>query len=178
MSVLLRAFTISLFLALVSPLVVSAQSVDAPATDSVTVLTVGGDLTKSVDLSMADLLKLPKITYGFHKRSGNSVDAEFDGVTLATLLALVGVKKDDLQEALLDAYLLVESADGNRMVFSLPEIDSDSGCRGVILAFRRDSQMLSESEGPLRLITLDGSRDKRWIKNVRKLTIVRVKVAS
>lgn len=63
MSVLLRAFTISLFLALVSPLVVSAQSVDAPATDSVTVLTVGGDLTKSVDLSMADLLKLPKITY-------------------------------------------------------------------------------------------------------------------
>lgn len=178
MDVLLRASAISLFLTLVSIDVVSAQSIDAPATDSATVLTIGGDVAKSIDLSIADLVKLPHSKFS-HSGPGKNEGAEFDGILLSALLALAGVESgDNLWERWSDAYLLVESADGNHVVFSLPEIDSSSGGHNVILALRRDGQMLDDSEGPLQIVNSSGSRKARWVKHVRKMTVVRVKTAS
>src|SRR4029453_4292132 len=43
------------------------------------------------------------------------------------------------------------AADGFQAVFALPELDTASADRGVLLADARDGQALSDNEGPLRI---------------------------
>ena len=49
-------------------------------------------------------------------------------------------------------YLVVEAADGYRVVFALPELDPGYTDRTILLADRRDGKPLSDREGPLQVI--------------------------
>ena len=55
-------------------------------------------------------------------------------------------------------YLLVEAADGYRVVFALPELDRRFTERVVLLAEHRDGQPLAAAEGPLRLVVPEEKR--------------------
>jgi DMSO/TMAO reductase YedYZ molybdopterin-dependent catalytic subunit len=70
--------------------------------------------------------------------------------------------------------LLVEAADGYRVVIALPEIDSAFTDKQVVLAFLRDGKPLDEKEGPYRIVIPDEKRMARWVKRVTALKVVDV----
>lgn len=68
-------------------------------------------------------------------------------------------------------YLLVEAADGYRVVFALPELDAAFTDRKVYLATRRDGKALTDKEGPFRIVVPDDKRPARWVRQVTALRI-------
>jgi hypothetical protein len=70
-------------------------------------------------------------------------------------------------------YLLVEAADGYRVVFAFPELDPAFTERVVLLADQRDGQPLATAEGPLRLVVPDEKRQARGVRQVASCTVRR-----
>jgi hypothetical protein len=70
--------------------------------------------------------------------------------------------------------LLVEAADGYRVVIALPELDPAFTDRQVLLAFLKDGKPLDEKEGPYRIVIPDEKRMARWVRQVTTLKIVDV----
>jgi hypothetical protein len=70
--------------------------------------------------------------------------------------------------------LLVEAADGYRVVIALPEIDPAFADKQVVLAFLRDGKPLDAKEGPYRIVIPDEKRMARWVRQVTTLRIVEV----
>jgi DMSO/TMAO reductase YedYZ molybdopterin-dependent catalytic subunit len=133
-------------------------------------LIVSGDVASPLKLSAADLAKLPRRAVKATEHDGKS--ATFEGVALVEVLKLAGVEfGDKLRGKKLVSYLLVEAADGYRVVFALPELDPAYSDRVVLLADRRDAQPLSEKEGNVRIVVPDEKRQGRWVRQVVSLTI-------
>ena len=70
--------------------------------------------------------------------------------------------------------LLVEAADGYRVVIALPEIDPAFTDKQVVLAFLKDGKPLDTKEGPYRIVIPDEKRMARWVRQVTMLKIVDV----
>jgi hypothetical protein len=70
--------------------------------------------------------------------------------------------------------LLVEAADGYRVVIALPEIDPAFTDKQVVLAFLKDGKPLDAKEGPYRIVIPDEKRMARWVRQVTTLKIVDV----
>jgi hypothetical protein len=68
--------------------------------------------------------------------------------------------------------LLVEAADGYRVLFALPEIDPAFTDKRVVLAFLKDGKPLDAKEGPYRIVVPDEKRMARWVRQVTTLKIV------
>ncbi|HXM48259.1 MAG TPA: hypothetical protein VN956_10340 [Pyrinomonadaceae bacterium] len=86
-----------------------------------------------------------------HCRSNRvGTEASFDGIELADVLKLAGVKfGEQLRGKDLALFLVVGAVDGYHAVFALPELDHAFTDRIIILADRRDGNALAEKEGPL-----------------------------
>jgi hypothetical protein len=107
--------------------------------------------------------------------SVNNVSGRFSGVMLADLLAMVGASAGDaLQAPALASYVLVEGADGYRVLFSLAEANSSFAEKVVLLVDRKDGAPLAPSDGPFQLIVPDERRPARWVRNVTRISVVRV----
>jgi hypothetical protein len=136
---------------------------------SITVQAEGG---KPVVLTRADLESLPH-----HKITTASGDkpAIYDGVALKDVLQKAEV---DLGESLkgkrLASYLLVEAADGYKVVIALPELDPAFNDKTFVLAYQRDGQPLDAKEGPYRIVIPDEKRMARWVRQVTALKILDV----
>jgi hypothetical protein len=72
----------------------------------------------------------------------------------------------------LASYLLVEAADGYRVVMALPELDPAFTDKQVVLAFLKDGKPLDDKEGPYRIVIPDEKRMARWVRQVTTLKIV------
>ncbi len=68
--------------------------------------------------------------------------------------------------------LLVEAADGYRVVIALPEIDSAFTDKQFVLAFLKDGKPLNDKEGPYRIVIPEEKRMARWVRQVTTLKIV------
>lgn len=99
----------------------------------------------------------------------------YEGVCLATVLHAAGAPWGSKSSLWLDCYVVVEAADGYRVVFSVPEIDPGSAHKTVLLADRRNGKPLSKTEGPYQVIEEDARHRGRW---VRQVTAIRLRVAS
>jgi hypothetical protein len=120
----------------------------------------------------ADFAHLPRTSVQVYDHAGTSIT--YAGVLLRDIVAAAGVPLgDQLRGDRLALYLVVEAADGYRVVFALPELDAAFTDRVVLVADRRDEQPLSTTEGPLRLIIPDEKRHARWIRQVVAITIRR-----
>lgn len=116
-----------------------------------TVLRVGGEGAPPLTLRDADLAHLPRTVVRVHEHAGTV--ATYAGALVRDILALAGVPQGEpLRGDRLALYVVVEAADGYRVVFALPELDAAVTDRVVLLADRRDEQPLPAAEGPLRLI--------------------------
>jgi hypothetical protein len=85
-----------------------------------------------------------KVTSGSSGRS-----RIFEGVSLKAVLEGGGVEFGEaLKGKRLASCLLVEAADGYRVVIALPEIDSAFTDKQTALAFLKDGKPLDDKEGP------------------------------
>jgi hypothetical protein len=133
---------------------------------------VEGESAPPLTLQDADFAHLPRTSVQVHDHAGTSVT--YAGVLLRDIMALAGVPLgDQLRGDRLALYLVVEAADGYRVVFALPELDAAFTDRIVLVADRRDDQPLSATEGPLRLIIPDDKRHARWMRQVVALAMRR-----
>jgi len=123
-------------------------------------------------LNRKDLEALPriKVTAAEHGSS-----ASFEGVTLKSVLEKAGVTfGESMRGKRLTNCLLVEAADGYRVVIALPELDPAFTDKQTILAFLRDGKPLGEKEGPYRIVIPEEKRMARWVRQVTTLKIVDV----
>jgi hypothetical protein len=71
--------------------------------------------------------------------------------------------------------LLVEAADGYKVVFAVTEFDPAFATREIILADKRDGKTLDAKEGPLRIVAPGDKRPARWIRQVTTFRVIAVK---
>ncbi|MBV9480436.1 MAG: molybdopterin-dependent oxidoreductase [Acidobacteria bacterium] len=124
-------------------------------------------------LSRTDLEALPRVKVTASQHS--SAPVSFEGVTLKSVLEKAGVRfGESMKGPQLATCLLVEAADGYRVVIALPELDPAFTDKQMVLAFQRDDKPLGEKEGPYRIVIPDEKRMARWVRRVTMLRIVDV----
>lgn len=135
-------------------------------------LTVETDAGKRV-LNRADLESLPHLTVTASEHGSPPVS--FEGVALKSVLEKAGVTFGEaMRGKRLTNCLLVEAADGYRVVIALPELDPAFTDKQIVLAFLRDGKPLDKKEGPYRIVIPDEKRMARWVRQVTALKIVDV----
>ena len=136
------------------------------------VFRIGGDVERPQQWTLDDLAKLPRREVRTRDRDGT--EATFAGVALLDLLPLAEVPLGEkLRGSNMALYLLIEAADGYRVVFALPELDPGFTERVVLLADQRNGRPLSPKEGPLRLVVPGEKRHARWVRQVESCTVRR-----
>jgi hypothetical protein len=125
---------------------------------------------KEIILSPEALAKLPRQSVNVKDRRANSTT--YEGMALGEVLRSAGVTLGkNLRGPLLANYLLVEASDGYRVVFALPEVDPDMTGKVVLLADRKDGQLLNAQEGPYRVVVPDDKHNTRWVKQVTRISV-------
>lgn len=135
-------------------------------------LTVQNETGKQTQLARADVEALPhiKVTSG-----ASGASATFEGVLLKAVLERAGVGfGETLKGKRMASCLLVEAADGYRVVIALAEIDPAFADKQIVLAFLKDGKPMDDKEGPYRIVIPDEKRMARWVRQVTTLKIVDV----
>jgi hypothetical protein len=136
-------------------------------------LTIQPKAGKQTVLSKADIDSLPHVKVTTHAADAS---ATFEGVALKPLLEKAGVEfGHSLRGKRLASCLLVEAADGYRVVIALPEIDPDFSDKQIVLAFLQDGKPLDANAGPYRIVIPDEKRMARWVRQVTVLKIADVR---
>lgn len=133
-------------------------------------LTVQTGAAKQTLLTRAEIEALPhvKITT---TTSGSATT--FEGIALRALLEKAGVGfGETMRGKKLASYLLVEAADGYRVVIALPELDPAFTEKQVVLAFLKDGKPMDDKEGPYRIVIPDEKRMARWVRQVTTLKVI------
>jgi hypothetical protein len=135
-------------------------------------VTVQADAGKQVILSRSDIESLAHIQV----TAGTPADpVVFEGVTLRSVLEKAGVGfGESLKGKRLASCLMIQAADGYRVMVALPELDPAFTDKKVLLVFLRNGKPMDEKEGPYRVVIPDEKRMARWVRQVTKLTIVEV----
>jgi hypothetical protein len=134
-------------------------------------LTIQTETGKQTALTRTDIEAMPHIKVITQPPDNSS----YDGVALKTLLEKAGVEfGHSLRGKRMASCLLVEAADGYRVVIALPEIDPDFNDKQVVLAFSQNGKPLDAKEGPFRIVIPEEKRMARWVKQVTTLKIVDV----
>src|SRR5579862_8016417 len=135
------AFNMKRQFSLLGPLFVLILMVHSTQAQQLTVQTESG---KQVVLSRSDIEGLPHI----QTTAGPSSDpATFEGVALKSVLEKAGVSLGgSLKGKRLASCLVVEAADGYRVVIALPELDPDFTDKQILLVFLRNGKPLDEKE--------------------------------
>lgn len=132
-------------------------------------LTIQTESGKTTVLTRADIEALP------HVKITTGAPTTFEGILLKALLEKAGVGfGETLKGKRLASCLLVEAADGYRVVIALPEIDPAFSDKQMVLAFLKDGKPLDEKEGPYRIVIPDEKRMARWVRQVTTFKIVDV----
>jgi len=98
---------------------------------------------------------------------------DFEGVTLASLLARVGADvSKPLQGQDLAAAIRVTAADGYQVVLALSEIDPATRKGAVLLADRDSGKPLDAANGPYRLVVSDDIRPARSARQVTRIEVL------
>jgi hypothetical protein len=135
-------------------------------------LTIQTETGKKTVLARADIEALPHTKVSTRIADTTST---FEGVSLQSLLEKAGIVfGESLRGKRLASCLLVEAADGYRVVIALPEIDAGFTDKQIVVAFSQDEKPLDAKTGPYRLVIPDEKRMARWVRQVTTLTIVEV----
>jgi hypothetical protein len=140
-------------------------------------LTIQTDAGKQVVFGQADIEALPR-TKVVTNNSGDTLT--FEGPLLKAVLEKAGIQfGESLKGKRLASCLLVEAADGYRVVIALPELDpaflgAASSEKQVVLAYLKNGKPLDTKEGPYRIVIPQEKRMARWVKQVTALKIVDV----
>lgn len=166
----LHKICFAVFACLTMAMIASAQT--TPSENATVRLNVSGEVERTLNLTAADLVKLPRRSLRAKGHDGKQ--SEFEGVPVVEILQLAGVKfGDGLRGKNLALYLLVEASDGYRAVYALPELDPAFTDKIILLADKRDGKQLDSKEGPLRIVVPDERRQSRWVHQVIRFVVKR-----
>jgi hypothetical protein len=135
-------------------------------------IAVQNDTSAPVNVTATDITAMPhqKVSVDDHGKT-----ITFEGVPLRLVLEKAGVAfGDSLRGKRLSSYLLVEAADGYRVVIALPELDPGFTDRVILLADNADGHPLDSKEGPFRIVIPGEKRMARWVRQVIALKVVQV----
>jgi DMSO/TMAO reductase YedYZ molybdopterin-dependent catalytic subunit len=162
---------LAIFLASLS--LTSKASAQTPATAE---LRVTGAVSTLLTLTIADLKKMPRKTltvFNPHEKKQET----YQGVLLEEILRRAGVPQGEhLKGSALTTYILADSEDNYRVVFSLPELDSGILDSEVIVADTLDGTPLRPQQGPFKLVAPHEKRPARWVRMLKSLTVVRAPI--
>jgi len=147
----------------------STGAVSAQAPAPLTVVVEG--TARSVPATSLQKLPRDSVRMVFHGQA----TALYEGVSLAGVLREVGVQMDSLRGPALATRLVVEAADGYRVVLALADLDPTLGGRRVLLADRMNGRPLPPDEAPWRLVV---TGDQRPLRSARQRTTIRVREES
>ena len=149
-----------------------ALAVAAPAAAQASLQLVGESGT-SVEISLDSLRRMPQVEV--KGRIHDGPELVFKGPSLDALLRLAGAPEGrNLRGPALRLVVLAVARDGYAVVYSLAEISPDFGARQGIVALEQDGQPLSEKDGPLRIVLEGDQHPSRWIRQLERLSIVKV----
>jgi DMSO/TMAO reductase YedYZ molybdopterin-dependent catalytic subunit len=154
-----------IFFALVAPEYSQGEQ-DSPASLLRLVGPDGGERS----VTQEDWGKLPRTSVKARDHGGDIVT--FEGVPARELLKLVAAPfGHELRGQQLALYVVAEAVDGYKVVYALPEFDQDFTDGVILIADRRNGEVLPPKEGPLRIVVPWEKRQARW---VRQLTVLRL----
>lgn len=155
------------------PFIVSCCFLFAVTALSAQTLQVTDTEGHATTLSATQIATLPRSTV---KVLDHDKPAEFEGISLASVLSLAGVQMGDkLRGPRMTEVLLVEAADGYKVAFALAELDPAFAVRDIIVADKRDGKPLDAKEGPWRVVAPGDKRPARWVRQVTSLRLIPVK---
>jgi hypothetical protein len=135
-------------------------------------LTVRAESGKQTVLARADIEALPRVKV---TTSASGTATTFEGASLKAVLERGGLEfGQTMKGKRLASCLLVEAADGYRVVIALPELDEAFTDKQIVLAFLKDGKPLDDKEGPYRIVIPDEKRMARWVRQVTALKIADV----
>ena len=144
-----------------------------PAALHAQAIQITSDQGHTTSLNPEQIAKLPHVTVN---ATDHDTPAQFEGVPMAAVLGAVGITLGDtLRGERLTEVLLIEAADGYKVVFALAEFDPAFAPREIILADKRDGKPLTGKEGPFRIVAPGDKRQARWIRQVTGMKVVVVK---
>jgi len=119
---------------------------------------------RCIALTAFDLAALPHdtATVSFHEDPAR----RYEGVPVHALLREAGVRADSTRGPALRMRVVIEAADGYRVVLSLAELDPTLPDRRALLADRVDGAPLAGNEAPFRLLLVGDPRHNRWARQV------------
>ena len=138
-------------------------------------LTIEAEGGKQIVLRKSDIESSPHVQLTIPASHDSTASVRYEGVALKSLLEKAGVEfGHSLRGKRMASCLLVEAADGYRVVIALPELDPDFTDKQIVLAFSQNGKPLDAKEGPYRIVMPDEKRMARWVKQVTMLKIVDV----
>jgi DMSO/TMAO reductase YedYZ molybdopterin-dependent catalytic subunit len=149
----------------------AAAQTPSPDTTTAPALLIKGAVKQELHLTLADLKAIPrtKVTAKGH----DATTHEYEGVTLATLLAKAGAPQaGDLRGKNMSLCVVAEASDGYRAAFSLAELDPDFAAESVLVADTVNGKALGPDQGPLRLIVPGDRRQGRWVRLLKIISVV------
>ena len=140
-------------------------------------LTVSGDVTNPLTLSLDALKNMPRKT--IHVKNEHAQEDEvYEGVPLGAILKQAGVPQGgQIRGKAMATYVLAQGADGYQVLFSLPELDSDFEDSDVLVADTMGGKPINDKLGPLRLVVPNDKRPARWVRMLTSIKIVRLNKA-
>ena len=154
----------SFFLVLFLPAVLAGSAVRGQTMQPGVIraeIRVEGEVAHPLTLNSADLAKMKRIVVSGEDRDGKV--HSYSGVAVAEILQQAGAPMGaQLRGDNMTKYLLVRSADGYEILFSLAELDSTFTDRTVLLADSMDGQPLPADIGPFRIIIPAEKKHARW----------------
>ena len=131
---------------------------------------VDGEVAKSLTLNIGGLSKMKRSTVTMKDHNGK--EHSYTGVAIQEILEEAGVTMGiQLRKENLSKYLMVKCADGYKVLFSLPELDSGFTDRKIILADSSDGAPLSADIGPFRVVVPDEKKGARSCFKVQELSV-------
>ena len=151
----------------------------AQATDSAryvtTAVSVGGNVERTLKLSVDDLRKLPvqQITdrRNVSVAGGAATDStrRLTGTLLRDVLDAAGLverRRTDLRRS----YVVASASDGYSVVFSWGELYNAPAGDGVLIVYEHDGASLPDSEGRIALVSVNdkrsGPRHVKWLNRI------------
>jgi hypothetical protein len=153
-----------------------ATAAQAQAGDTLLRVSLSGAPDRAFTLAQLQALGTDSARGRFH----SGPEHAFVGVSLGRVLEAAGRRVDSLRGGDLTQVVLVEAADGYRVVFALAELDPSF--RGdeqspILLVWAEDGAPVAPAFGPLRLVVTAERRPSRWIRQVTRVSVFSVEPA-
>jgi DMSO/TMAO reductase YedYZ molybdopterin-dependent catalytic subunit len=138
-------------------------------------LKISGEVAQPLELSLSDLSKMPRKEVAMKDKEGKL--HSYAGVPIQEVLAMAKVPsgKELHGKESLSKYVLVKSADGYQVLFSLAELDASIHDKNVIIADSVDGKPLPKEKGPLRIIAEGEKKPARSSYQVTEIFINSIK---